>query len=551
MALTQEQKDYLARGGVLSNGEIPTETSTTNAVGGKIGTNTNAFGDVISSGALNPITTPQFQIPQPIAPYPVSGLNAEIPEITATSQETKASDLTTRLQAINDQLIGKSAFRAQQETAQGLPDLLKSQIDLSSRLKALQSEALQIPQQLQLEATGRGITTGGLQPIQTAALRNNAIQALGVSSLLEATRGNITLAQDLADRAVEQKYGPLEEEQKAKLANLQLILDDPKTSLQDKNRANAQKAIENKKIAEIEKQKADEEAKNKILLEIALGGKANAQQLEAIRTAKDSIEAARLAQPFLAQATPQRETQIIEASGRKLLVDTQTGETIRDYGSSTPPVPVTTPDGSQAEFGTPDYIIGRLQQTANSKTKPVASEREQLGKFTNVVALTGSLMTSLNKTNTDPVFGYLKSLNPYDFDARAVNAQVIALVPSVARALYGEVGVLTDSDIERYLKTLPNIRSTEDQNKFIALMTLGNAKRSYEQTLLNLANSKVNVSGFQDSYRNIVSRVEKLESDLKIGEVQTSPEDEAIFDEVIGNQTGNYFSRLWNSILGR
>lgn len=181
--------------------------------------------------------------------------------------------------------------------------------------------------------------------------------------------------------------------------------------------------------------------------------------------------------------------------------------------------------GVKLEYGTPEYVVERLKTTSGSKTKPVASEREQLGKFANVVALTDNIMQSLDKTTNDPIIGYLKSLNPYSFDARAVNAQVTALVPSVARALYGEVGVLTDTDIERYLTTLPNIRSTTEQNKFIASMTLTNAKRAYEQTLLNLANSNINVAGFVDSYKNLTEKLDKIEKDLEVGKEIISDEE--------------------------
>src|SRR3990167_7741788 len=225
---------------------------------------------------------------------------------------------------------------------------------------------------------------------------------------------------------------------------------------------------------------------------------------------------------------------------------------LKQQKTVTQPNIITDSQGNTFEFGTPEYIIERLKQTAGSKARPVASEREHLGKFANVVALTDNLMNSLSKTTNDPIIGYLRSLNPYDFDARAVNAQVIALVPSVARGLYGEVGVLTDTDIERYLKTLPNIKSTAQQNKFIAMMTLANAKRAYEQTLLNLASSNVNVSGFADSYTNLTNKLSGLEKELSIGDISVSSEDEAIFDEVVGTKkTGNYFNNLWNALLGR
>lgn len=210
-------------------------------------------------------------------------------------------------------------------------------------------------------------------------------------------------------------------------------------------------------------------------------------------------------------------------------------------------------DGQPLEYGTPEYVTARLAATGSSKTKPVADERKQLRQFENVVALTDNLMGSLSKTKNDPLIGYLKGLNPYDFDARTVNAQITALVPSVARGVYGEVGVLTDSDIERYLQTLPNLKSTADQNKFVALMTLSNAMRAYEGTLLSLASSNVNVSGYADSYRNMAQTVAELEQDLGVGDAVIAGEDEAVFDDVLGGevQEGNYFSRLWGALWGK
>src|SRR3990167_10196931 len=167
-----------------------------------------------------PITSETFQTTPTIEPqtpkdtpvYPVAGLDSLSAPLEMTQPEQQAQDLTSRLQSLNEALIGESAFRAEQEQAQGVNELVKTQNDLSGRLKALKNEALAIPIQLQQDVTGRGVTAGGLRPIETAALRNNAIQALGVSSLLEASRGNLTLALDLVDRAVAQKYDPLKEE---------------------------------------------------------------------------------------------------------------------------------------------------------------------------------------------------------------------------------------------------------------------------------------------------------------------------------------------------
>lgn len=240
--------------------------------------------DPISSSSLASTSTPNFQSPQQTPIYNVAGLNQPL---TATEPEKKATDLTTQLQELNNQLIGQSDEQAKQEQALGIPDLTRTQNDLSARLKALQNEALAIPLQLQQENIGRGVTEGGLRPIQTAALRNNAIQALSVNSLLEASRGNLSLAQDMADRAVAQKFDPIKERIAVARANLDLIINSPEYSLADKNRAQAQKAIQDERARQIQKQEAIEAEKGKALLEYA--GIADGVTLREMQNAPDAV----------------------------------------------------------------------------------------------------------------------------------------------------------------------------------------------------------------------------------------------------------------------
>jgi hypothetical protein len=260
-------------------------------------TGTTELGGGGTSPTINSTTLGQqpsinYTTPTQTPIYPVGGLNS-IDPLAPTDQENKASDLSTQLQDLNNQLLGESQQRGQLEQQAGLPELQKTQTDLSSRLTALKNEALAIPLQLQQEATGRGVTAGGLQPIQTAALRNNAIQALSTSSLLEASRGNLTLAQDLVDRAVAQKFDPIRERIDAAQKNLQLILNDPKTSLQDRNRAAQQKAIQDAKSAQLAKTEATELAKGKAVLEYA--GIADARTLRDMQNAPDAVAVLQIA----------------------------------------------------------------------------------------------------------------------------------------------------------------------------------------------------------------------------------------------------------------
>lgn len=245
----------------------------------------------ISSATIQQAPSLAYKTPTPTPIYPVAGLGpAPVDPNALTAPEQAATDVSTRLQELNNSLVGESSYRADQEKAQGIQALTQTQNDLTSRLTALKNEALAIPLQLQQDATGRGVTAGGLQPHQTAALRNNAIQALSVNSLLEASRGNLTTALDMVDRAVAQKYDPIKEEISAKTANLDLILKSPEYSLAEKRRAQAQLDIQNKKATELAQQKELFSSTQKIAVDAAAAG-ADPVTLDKIAKAASPVEA--------------------------------------------------------------------------------------------------------------------------------------------------------------------------------------------------------------------------------------------------------------------
>ena len=63
--------------------------------------------------------------------------------------------------------------------------------------------------------------------------------------------------------------------------------------------------------------------------------------------------------------------------------------------------------------------------------------------------------------------GILSGKNPYNVEAQVALAQLAGITPKVARGIFGEVGVLTDTDIKNYQRTLPNLTSTEEKNKLV------------------------------------------------------------------------------------
>ena len=274
---------------------------------------------------------------------PEESLIPLVPEITFTPQEEKQSDLTEKIIEAENRLLGESGFRTAEEGRVGVEDLRKTQRDLESRVVALKRESEAIPLQLQQESLGRGITAGGLRPIETAALRNNAIQALSTSALLEASRGNLTLALDQVDRAVKAKYDPIREDIAVKLANLDLMIKDPRTSVQDKERARKQQEAQDIRKRELDRREKEQEEIWKIGLEAAKNA-ADAETLRKIQNATTQQEAASLAAPFLAK----KET---------------VPSDIQSFKAFFPDVDITTPKGRQ------QYLNWQAQKSA-AERKP-------------------------------------------------------------------------------------------------------------------------------------------------------------------------------------
>lgn len=247
---------------------------------------------VITADMLAPVSSFEPVSPTEPSVFPVSGLNAQ-GQTELLPEEKEQSEIVKRTQSLVDQFAGKAEFQAQKETEAGISELTKTQKDLEARLNILKNEALAIPVRLQEEAKGRGITTGGLAPTQTEELRKNAIQALGVSSLLEASRGNLATAQDLVDRAVAQKYDPIEARINANLQNLELLSKDPSLTLAQKNRLEAQTARQNKLKEENDLAKKNEEEARKLALDYV--GVADPITLNEMSKAKTALEVAEIA----------------------------------------------------------------------------------------------------------------------------------------------------------------------------------------------------------------------------------------------------------------
>lgn len=109
----------------------------------------------------------------------------------------------------------------------------------------------------------------------------------------------------------------------------------------------------------------------------------------------------------------------------------------------------------------------------------LAEQTKILANISEVASALDSIEPELAAVeNRGPIMGLIRKANPYDVVAQRIEALVNGLVPKVARGVFGEVGVLTDQDIEHYKKILPSMRSQPE----LATILLSDLRRKLDQT---------------------------------------------------------------------
>lgn len=255
-------------------------------------------------------TVPDISTLQP-APPPTefttpSGIKVDasgnlLEEVKPTPEREQLSPTEQRLSTLIQETTGLTGVAAEEEARraelEAAPEIEKQRQTvqgLSGQLTQLQAEAQQIPLQLQQEAIGRGITIGGLMPLQTARLRTNAIASLGISAQLEASRGNLELALNLIDRKVDAEFAPRKSELETALQNIELLKADPRLTIAEEERADKRTLRLQKELDSLEEARADRKKAGDILAEAASLG-ADSELQKRISESETSAEALRIA----------------------------------------------------------------------------------------------------------------------------------------------------------------------------------------------------------------------------------------------------------------
>ena len=183
-------------------------------------------------------------------------------------------------------------------------------------------------------------------------------------------------------------------------------------------------------------------------------------------------------------------------------------------------------DTNNLTYGTPEYSIATIKNSSKYGDKRLLQdERKNISAAKRAVgslelynqALNGTLDKNVSKETfgegTGVIKGRLRTLASVwggDPSAAAINSIIIGVIPTIARGIFQEVGVLTDNDIAVYKRTVPDITKPENANKLIELVLLKTLERSYSDTLITAANNQTNVSNFAQEYESVLNRIDNL-----------------------------------------
>ena len=170
---------------------------------------------VLGGYATQPITSASLQQETPLnlpqkqlEPDYLGSLNSIITQFQQPSpQEGTQDEISKMLLDVTKSLGGQTATQIKAEETAGLPQYQKQLGDVMGQIQTLQKEAAAIPLQIQEEFAGRAGV--GQQRLMTESdLRKNTIKALGLSAIAQTLQGNVALAQQQANRAVELEFAP-------------------------------------------------------------------------------------------------------------------------------------------------------------------------------------------------------------------------------------------------------------------------------------------------------------------------------------------------------
>ena len=403
------------------------------------------------------------------------------------------------LQDLQNQLGGESAFTQQQLQETGATGF-------QEQIQALQQQLRTQAQSLQeglVDQEGKAIAKTFITGRQAEMRKQSALEMGQTTLALHASQGSFAQAQSLANQIVSAKFDPIRnqiEVEKNNLAFLERFADKAQTRF-----IQAETRARDLQLKQVDQQMA--EAKSINALGIKIAPFAPQGVVDAVLKATSYVDAINIGGKYtvdpLDSILKNLSVEEKKANIDKIKADIAGGAKLEN------PFAV----GSQK------HLITKMLNSSGAKVNLSQGERESLSQAFTVVDQLDALESSISGLSTGPGSGrynkFIEKLgqNP---EAGLVNAQLQALVPQLARGIYGEVGVLTDNDIKNYIRTLPNLNSIEEQNDLLLAMTLKNVQASVKNKLSGAVNSNLDVSGWTQDYQLLNEQIHEIEDRIGV-----------------------------------
>lgn len=518
--VTAPQPTYSASGGAI----IPTAAASTAIAG----IDPNKPVDVSTLTSPSSLNIPQL----PVAPVPdyTSIDYSSYFRNTAEQDELNAErDALAKGVTDTQTKLGTKATRsAELETAAGIPDLNKQLNEINNQIRNVQSQSLDAFN----KSEGRAAPTFAIQGEQAQIERLRAAKVFGLSAASEALQDNIALANDQVSRALDAEFGGLEQEIENKKFLLQLNRDNFTTEEARRADALAAKLDQDKEI--LAQARTDRSDILKVMLQAAENGADN-RTLSKIQSAKTPEEAISFAGDTLASAG---DTQVVEAGGRKFLIDSKTGETIKDLGA----VPVSSGGSSNTVIDNERALLGQFLGSPVVKDYNVIVSQKLAADRIISNGVGGPADLAL-------VFSFMKSLDPNsvvretEYDNALKSGNIFAGIFAKFNGYLKPEGGFLPEAVQREFQNLLNQRLQAQQAQY------DNFKANFENlavrqqlnpqnVTLDLAGALVTpeTTGGADDKENIFT------STLGINNVSTAPQSGG-FLNTIGSFFGGLFGK--------
>jgi len=200
---TDEQKRLFSQAASLGSGVQVTNNGQTQTVAAPTAITPSSL-----TGTQSPYQVPTYTPP----PTPdTTGYDKLISDLMAGSPEqTKAQEAQkSTLQSIQEtmtKLFSEGAKKAELETASGLPDIQKQLNETLGQIRQNNAGAFSATQTQE----DRLAPTFAIQGTQAQIERQRAVKNYGLAAVAETLQGNIALAQDNIQRALDAEFKPLE-----------------------------------------------------------------------------------------------------------------------------------------------------------------------------------------------------------------------------------------------------------------------------------------------------------------------------------------------------